>query len=283
MDCTECPICMLPMSRKLRFLKCPHKICLDCGVRWLYKKNICPICRLSSCNFLVFDSHKPKNSLSSLTDTDYPLKLENIENSNKNQLENLNVSNNKSEISKGVDKTVNEELHNKVYYEKTMSISELISTYWEQITALSKQELNDENKTEPENELEDIDISLFEGNLNEIIFLTTSIWNNMVDFDSHIFYSELYDIIEDIHRTNNFYQECLIERDPSVSKYRFACYVEHIFKFLESLNQSIIQRDTEMITYLISIVDQVYYNSYMEYYFRDSIEDQEDDNELGFD
>ena len=255
MDRVECPICLMSISRRLTFLNCSHKICLDCAVRWLYKKNICPICRDSSSTFLVFDS-----TSTFLLKKDQTQIKQNLENTHK-QLQVLEASSSKQEDTQP---------NNQTFSEQSMSLSKLISTYWEEICS----NLVIEDK-QPNNDFAEIDISVFSGNLNEVIYLTSSIWDNMIHFDSHIFYSELYDVIEDIHRTNNFYQEGLQERDPSLSKMQLACYLEHVFKFLENMNQSILQRDTGMINYLLKNVDEVYFNGYIEYYFRDELENNE--------
>jgi hypothetical protein len=151
--------------------------------------------------------------------------------------------------------------------EHKMSLTELISTYYEEIKEFSTKNNPSQNDI-IQDSTEEMDISLFNEDLKENVSLTNQTKENLEEFNCHIFYSELYDIMGDIQRTNDQYLLSVNERDPETSKFHLACYLEHVFKFLNELNQSLISRDTENITYLLSIVDEVYYNGYMEYYYR---------------
>jgi hypothetical protein len=266
MEHVECPICFLPITRQLSFLQCKHKICLTCAVKWLYKKNFCPICRSSSETLLVFD---PETELSSISYKDQ-LSIELSSTSSDSRT----PSNTDEHICDNVSIKDNLKILNESrnFKEKSMSLTELISTYWEEVkkVASSQSKMMDED-----DEMEEVDISIFFEDLKQIVSLTQKTKANLDQFDSHIFYSELYDVMEDIKRTNDYYMKSLNERDPSVSKFYLACFLEHAFKFLDELNESLKVRDIEMVNYLLSIVDEVYYNSYIEYYYRGYEEPEE--------
>lgn len=260
MDPPECPICLQPFNRRLRFSKCPHQICVVCAVRWLCKQNICPLCRVSSESLLVLDSHPdlPPNpaSLGALP----PKKAPSHETPSNQQPPQTSLC----PLDSSKDARV---------FEKKMSLTELINRYWEHLNAKQK----DAEPMEPESGLETLDISVFQENLKSVIDLTGTVQDNLEDFDNHIFYSELYDALGDIQRSNEFYWAGVVERDPEISNQTLASYVEHVFRFLESLNVALEARDTEVIDWLRAGLDDVYYHGYIEYYFRGYEEDFADE------
>jgi len=161
--------------------------------------------------------------------------------------------------------------------EQHMSLTELISTYYPEYNSYS---LKKPQHDISEDHAEELDISLFLEDLRENVSLTKLTQANLEVFNSHIFYSDLYDILEDIRKTNEEYLHLVTDRDPDTSKYYLACFLEHVFKFLNELNESLIRGDTQNIKYLLGIVDDVYYNSYMEYYFRGYEDSLDEDHEL---
>lgn len=266
MDPAECPICYVPITRQLSFAQCTHRLCLTCGVRWLFKKSFCPICRISSSTLLVVDSQNtssaqklhPKPSLDiDCQSEEQPEKLGKVQ--QKQAKESTKEANSST--------TRVTEQRRAPAEERKMSLPELISTYWGDLSPEGKSEEESE-KGDRGSGMEDVDISVFRGDLESVIELTGRVEANLENFNHHIFYSELFDVLADVKRTNEHYLEGLNERDPSISKYQFACFVEFLFKFLNELNSSLKERDMPVINYLVSVVDEVYYNSYMEYHFR---------------
>lgn len=276
MDVLECPICYLPLNRSLKFVKCRHKVCLICAVKWLSKKNLCPICRAPSSHLMVFDRHRVDQ-----VSPQMPPLLEPSEQVPSTHLNNVSVDLNATEgapLTEGLGRcpTFDEKVQKSCnYFEKQMSVPELISVYWPQVSLEFQKKENSNSYKDEEGEIEEIDISIFVENLNEVVLLTKKVRKNLEGFDNHIFYSELYDVVEDISRTQKYYSKCVEERDPLVSKYKLACFVEHIFKFLTELNRSLEERDTGMVHFMLGQVDDVYYAAYLEYYFRGYEEEEE--------
>lgn len=261
MDPPECPICYVPITRRLTFVDCKHQICLTCGVRWLYKKSLCPICRIPSSTLLVSDFRsvsKPKRPiLTAQVSLEKDLKKPQTQSFPKSKQNPSNKSTQSVQPKQTISKSKQRE----------MSLPELISTYWEDIKfEVDSCKIN--KSEEVKDQMEDIDISVFRNDLQDVMKLTSKVEVSLSEFDHHIFYSEYLDVLADIKRTNEYYHQGVNERDPSISKYHFACFVEFVFKFLNELESSLKDRDMDLIRYLLSVVDEVYYNSYMEYYFR---------------
>lgn len=264
MDPAECPICFVPITRRLSFAECGHQLCLTCGVRWLFKKSFCPLCRIPSATLLVVDSQAslpaPAPALLPEPSLEFESEKEASDQSTKIQQKPLDTAHNKAEQkSTGSDR--------ESCREREMSLPELISTYWKD-ASVQGESGSESEKGEEGQGMEDVDISVFRGDLEQVIGLTRQVEDGLEEFDNHIFYSDLFDVVADIKRANEYYLEGLNERDPSISKYHFACFVEFVFKFLNELNRSLNDRDMPLINYLLSVVDEVYYNSYMEYHFR---------------
>jgi hypothetical protein len=168
-------------------------------------------------------------------------------------------------------------------YEKQMSLPELISNYWDKVMVeLNEHQINHEEGRDVEDKdgLEDMDISMFSENLNSVVQLTERVKASLEIFNNYIFYSELYDSLEDIHRTNEYYLWCIETREPEVSKYSLACFLEHVFKFLSGLNEALVNSDMDMIAYFQENLDEVYYQSYIEYFHRGHEPEPEDETEL---
>lgn len=277
MDAPECPICFAPIFRRLRFADCSHALCLSCGVRWLYRKSFCPFCRVPCSTLLVALAGGPPQPKGGLLipqppqDTPAePAILKRVPGPS------LPPDSKSAEPPwPPASKEKQAEPPGSAPKEREMSLAELLSTFWKEVSPEAEPEAGGglEAETDP---LQEIDISVFRRDLEAVDQLRAGVEEALGQFDSHIFYSDLVDVVADVKRSSEYYWDGLNERDPSISKFHFACFVEFVFKFLNELEAALRGRDFPLIEYLMSVVDEVYYNSYMEYYFR-GYEGSEDD------
>lgn len=241
------------------------------------------MCRVASKSLIVLDNHTSKEHTSVVSHLNSTM-----ESSEGSDLGSRVKDFNEKKVDIEGGKRINAKTMSEIQkdtarvYEKQMSLPELISTYWDNVMKDLSEHKKNNHDLEDKDGLEDMDISMFSENLNEVIQLTGTVKQNLEIFNNYIFYSDLYDCLEDIHRTNQYYSSCIQTREPDVSKYSFACFLEHIFTFLKGLNEALISSDISMITYFTEDLDELYYQSYMEYYYRESESQDEMDYESEF-
>ena len=262
----NCIICMDIIHREFKMAKCGHRFCLLCGITWAIDNPKCALCKVPSDTFFVYDPCNTQFSSSSpftITPQTTIQKENLLVNTKDKSTRNLNDADEKSIKSNSVLlKTVEP---------KEMDLKQILKEYYLELQAnkIYKADNNKICKLMVEDEVENLDISIFSENIKALDSQTKIAKRKLNVFRNYMFYHDFINILKDIDFMNEMYLKGIRDRLHLSSNKNLATYIEIAFEFIKYLTEKLQENDWEAFEDILTWVDHdLYLKAKVQYNFR---------------
>lgn len=164
-------------------------------------------------------------------------------------------------------------------FNEPLSRTEFINEFWGEAQLFNTDAKSRDivlAKKDYEDNVEDLDISVFKENLEEIEREILRGIDILEKYKNYIFYGEVCDVLKDIQMTNKMYLDGSKNAKYFSSNKNLAIFIETIFMFIQQINSSLNKADFEELDELMEQVDDIYQQTNMNYYFRQYEDDFEE-------